>query len=221
MLDEEIGSSRVCGAALICITGTWMADIFARHPPITDSGFSYASERRNCQKSIPPPIVDSFGYMRAFPNGAVVVWTFRSRRQFGGLHSKNVQLSSLAQTSQTSQPWSAASQTTTTKHTYRRPPLISRGHYDGRCLSRPPASRSHLDSPTSDPASLAFPRSTPSHAGRVSTLDPDFLGDRSCRAGISSAMLIVAGLIFTVGVVQPRVCLKLWLCRPSARGGGV
>lgn len=103
MLDEEIGSSRVCGAALICITGTWMADIFARHPPITDSGFSYASERRNCQKSIPPPFVDSFGYMRAFPNGAVVVWTFPSRRQFGGLHSNNVQLSSLAQISQTSQ----------------------------------------------------------------------------------------------------------------------
>lgn len=40
-------------------------------------------------------------------------------------------------------------------------------------------------------------------------------------AGISSAMLIVTGLIFTVGVVQPRVCLKLWLCRPSACGGGV
>lgn len=51
-------------------------------------------------------------------------------------------------------------------------------------------------------------------------LDPEFLGDRSYHAGISSAMHIVTGLIFTVGVVQPRVCLKLWLCRPSACGGG-
>lgn len=132
---------ELCGVALICITGTWMADTFVRHPPITDSGFRCASERRNCQKSIPPHVVDSIGHMRAFPDGAVVVWTFRSRRQFGGLHWKNVQLSSLAWPDQPalvcSQPARRRQQST-----HRRPPLISRGHYDGRCHSRPPASRS-------------------------------------------------------------------------------
>lgn len=132
---------ELCGAALICIPSTWMADTFVRHPPITDSGFQFVSERRNCQKSIPPHVVDSIGHMRAFPIGAVVVWIIRSRRQFGGLHWKNVQLSSLAQPARPASPGLQPAGRRQ-RSTHRRPPLISQGHYDGRCLYRPPASRS-------------------------------------------------------------------------------